>query len=105
MQKCETVFSLMIFSLKFSFISTDFGACICVFNITGLSGVYTSPGCSGVLPEASSQPLSHTVPQCTAAPQRLRPGLLRNGPQHPATLWYAHTHTRMLNNMHKDMLN
>lgn len=68
--------------------------CVCVFAhvhiVTGLSGVLASPGSSDVLPEASSQSLSHTVPQCNAAPPRLRPGLLRTGPQHSATLWYAH---------------
>lgn len=70
--------------------------CVCVSvsmcGVTGLSGVCARSGCSGVLPEASPQPLTHTVPQCIAAPQHFRPGLLRVGPQHPTTLRYAHAH-------------
>lgn len=67
-------------------------ACVpaCMYT-KGISGVCSHPGPSDILPEASSQPISHTVPQCTIAPQRVRPGLLRTGPQHPATLWYACT--------------
>lgn len=83
---------VLIFTLKLSFI-LNWPVIVSAYtrDVTGLSGVCARPGCSVVLPEASSQPLSHTVPQCTAAPQRLRPGLLRTGPQHPATLWYVHT--------------
>lgn len=65
-------------------------ACVpdCMYT-QGISGVCSHSGPSDILPEASSQPISHTVPQCTIAPQRVRPGLLRAGPQHPATLRYA----------------
>lgn len=63
-------------------------------DILGLSGMCAGPCCSGVLPEASSQPLADTVPQRTAVPQRLRAGLLRTGPQHPAALRYVRTHRR-----------
>ena len=68
-----------------------------VHGCVGVGGVCASPGCADVLSEASPQPFSSAVSQCSAAPQCLRAGLLRAGPQHPAALWYANdTHTFIL---------
>lgn len=65
-----------------------------VHGAVGFSGVCASPGGTDVLSEASSQPLSSAVSQCSSAPQCLRAGLLRAGPQHSAAVWYANcTHT------------
>lgn len=58
-------------------------------HVPGVGGMCSRPGCSGILPETSSQPFFRTIPRCTAAPRHLRPGLQRTGPRHPPALWYT----------------